>query len=448
MSGTIADRIRKYILGASRRGDLKAGEKLPSYAELCRKFSTSYASVQYAFKEFEKDGLVERVQGVGTFLKGTEPLSIDLYIDTRAFPPSKIEPLLMERCGRHDLHLNIKAKSALEAHKINGPSGAKKAVIVQDSARPHFHLGSLLDISSFSDYRAEMSRLSPLWPDGSNVSMPFFAFSTQMAWNPRLLRERGVSVRPSGASFDWWDDYARLCRERGIHPAVKQWDVKSLWIFPRNLSLITIGQLRGTLDNLISLPFFDCGAGRRLLRIIGDHSNIEPGGGAPRFVTGDAGVDLGIGSWITVQRKRDFSMPEDSLLIEAYRIGGRKLCVLSPQYLRTFIANDIRPDEKQRVWELLKIMVSKDFQSDLCAMSGALSVRSDMRPEDYLWNTREDFAEFIPGGGDLIINEDPFGEIVTAALGALYEQHEFHGAEAGHILRSMDKKIESLLSPT
>lgn len=60
----IEDQIRSAIL----TGDLKAGEGLPSLRHLSRELRVSVLTVTRAYTELAQEGLVENIQGKGTFL--------------------------------------------------------------------------------------------------------------------------------------------------------------------------------------------------------------------------------------------------------------------------------------------------------------------------------------------------------------------------------------------
>ena len=60
----IEDQIRSAIL----TGDLKAGEGLPSLRHLSRELRVSVLTVTRAYTELAQEGLVENIQGKGTFV--------------------------------------------------------------------------------------------------------------------------------------------------------------------------------------------------------------------------------------------------------------------------------------------------------------------------------------------------------------------------------------------
>jgi ABC-type glycerol-3-phosphate transport system substrate-binding protein len=170
--------------------------------------------------------------------------------------------------------------------------------------------------------------------------------------------------------------------------------------------------------------------------------------GNPSFETGAAGVSFSLGSWLTVQHEKRFSLASEDFTVIPYLEGNRKICNLELSGLMTFVPPDITPDEKNRVWEFLKILVSREFQIRLAGISGMVSVRKDIRPEDHPWNRRSDYGAFFPSADDIIIYNNIFNMRVIAALSALCEQFEDYDADISHIVRDMDEKVRSIHEPT
>ncbi|MDB2686381.1 histidine utilization repressor [Mariniblastus sp.] len=73
-------RIKAYILDGIDGGDWPAGSLLPSENQLAEQFSLSRMTVNRAIKELESDGIVDRIQGKGTFVTPPRPLTSVLKI--------------------------------------------------------------------------------------------------------------------------------------------------------------------------------------------------------------------------------------------------------------------------------------------------------------------------------------------------------------------------------
>jgi GntR family histidine utilization transcriptional repressor len=60
-------RVKLHLKAELQRGRWKPGELMPSEAELVAQFGISRMTVNRALRELQSEGLVDRVQGVGTF---------------------------------------------------------------------------------------------------------------------------------------------------------------------------------------------------------------------------------------------------------------------------------------------------------------------------------------------------------------------------------------------
>lgn len=61
--------IQNYILQKIKSGEFLAGDRIPSETELSQQFGVSRLTVNTAIKELAGSGIVERVQGRGTFVR-------------------------------------------------------------------------------------------------------------------------------------------------------------------------------------------------------------------------------------------------------------------------------------------------------------------------------------------------------------------------------------------
>lgn len=60
--------LKEHILEMIKQGSLKAHQQLASERELCEQFNLSRTTIRLALAELEKDGLVYKVHGKGTFV--------------------------------------------------------------------------------------------------------------------------------------------------------------------------------------------------------------------------------------------------------------------------------------------------------------------------------------------------------------------------------------------
>ena len=68
----IYQQIVDAIRFAAKKGTLAPGQKLPTVQELSEKLSIARGTIKRAYDELERMGLVEKVQGRGTFLRHME----------------------------------------------------------------------------------------------------------------------------------------------------------------------------------------------------------------------------------------------------------------------------------------------------------------------------------------------------------------------------------------
>lgn len=64
------EQIAKQIKGQILRGELKAGESLPSIRNLAKDLHISVITTKRAYEELEKEGFIETVAGKGSFVAG------------------------------------------------------------------------------------------------------------------------------------------------------------------------------------------------------------------------------------------------------------------------------------------------------------------------------------------------------------------------------------------
>jgi len=67
-TGNLAERVVGQLSDEIRRGELRAGEKLPTEAQVVARFSVSRTVVREALSKLQAAGLVETRHGVGTFV--------------------------------------------------------------------------------------------------------------------------------------------------------------------------------------------------------------------------------------------------------------------------------------------------------------------------------------------------------------------------------------------
>lgn len=114
-------RVKQHLKHELSRGRWKPGERMPSEAELVAQFRVSRMTVSRALRELQAEGLVQRVQGVGTFAAQPYPVSSTLTI-------RDLHQEIVGRGHRHDTDVRFvraeKAGAAL-AQQLGVDVGAR-----------------------------------------------------------------------------------------------------------------------------------------------------------------------------------------------------------------------------------------------------------------------------------------------------------------------------------
>jgi DNA-binding transcriptional regulator YhcF (GntR family) len=441
----VIDRLRTYIVDRKESGHFNVGDKLPSYHELKEMFSTSYATVRSAMAALQEEGLVDLVHGNGTFIAGSRLLDIEIYYQQTTPFPKEFSEIIDKYIKRSGLHLRVSLKDVSEIisyEKSPYPTGSCRAVIVVCPAGANFIMGASSFVE-YPDYREVMNELEVSPDSERSASIPFFYFGQQMAFNERIMRETGLNAEDLTGDFKWWGKYAGECAKRGYSPISFRWDREAKWTFYNLYNLwlsLKVNEI-DPIENIyeLSKPYFNCSSGRTLLQVFKDSSCEAAQDEA--FYDGSAGMISTAGSWIAlaVKNGRLDKVCEDGLKIVPFKKGNRKIHSINANTLKTCFNPDASTEEKNRIWNFIKLLVSKEFQKDFCSISGALSVRKDMKASDYAWYAPQ-YAEFLPGKDDIIVN-NVFDREQKAYLTALVEQFKFYGADRDTILKCMDHRL-------
>ena len=69
----IYETIKRHITDGIISGDFKANTKVPSEHEICKEFRVSRMTANRALKELTEEGILYRIQGLGTFVSESKP---------------------------------------------------------------------------------------------------------------------------------------------------------------------------------------------------------------------------------------------------------------------------------------------------------------------------------------------------------------------------------------
>ncbi len=446
---TIGERIRKYIQDAQNSGALKPGDRLPSVPQFCQICDGSYASTQKALKNLEREGVIEIVHGNGAFLKGRSRLAVDFFMDCGSFYPLRqFQDELNRELEKRQLYLEVNLRDFVLENFAEPVLSAEKrfAVIAQDDWNTF--PGNLMDYANFADYGETIEQLNEYDLGFRSVRIPYYTFLYQPAINPQFMKRIDFDRELEFTDLRWWDQYLEQCRKFGCCPASEHWQIHALWNFQFAFSRILplVINERRSREELLRLPFFNTDAGRRGLHIMGSHTLLPDT--SCGFFRGEEGVCLMMGTWISRQMGGKFKLKPEELRIVANRLDGRKICQHRLFSLRTFMYPGVTEDEQRRIWEFIKVLVSKPLQKCLADCTGCVSVRRDMKPADHPWVTREDYLEFFPEKGDRTISIKLLSPELTSALSTLFERYKFYGEALDDIAQCMDEKMKSIWLPT
>jgi len=82
--------VIEWLTELIREGHMRAGERLPTVRDLAQRYDISFSSARLAVEHLKKVGLVQCIQGSGTYVKSppqsttTSPSTVYLFLDSRA----------------------------------------------------------------------------------------------------------------------------------------------------------------------------------------------------------------------------------------------------------------------------------------------------------------------------------------------------------------------------
>lgn len=434
------DEIHQYFAKLQAEKKIKPGDKLPNYAELCRMFHTTYATVQDAFKRMERSGMIQIVHGVGSFLSGGEPLEVELFLTETTFDFAEMQKILDAVSRKNDLNLRITIRRSGRDSVDSFFTGHK--VIIAETDLNTWTAGSMMDYSVFPDYESVMKKCRRFPARRNSHLLPFYYITYQGGVNLPILSRIGLS--PESLDFS---DLATLrllerkCTSEHLVPFSMgdDFSTPNLWDFPP-LIFVILAMMRRQKEQvpLYKPPFFCTDTIKELFRIL--KKPIHYRCGYPLNMA----ANPNIGSWISVQHWKKFGIRGEDFRIVPLLVNGRKQLFYTPTVLQTFVNPSITLNERERIWKFLKALLSSEVQRKITALGGVLSARDDFSPEDHLWCSRPDFRHFFPDDNTRMllcsISED---KRIGGALSVLFRQYILYNADLDAVCRGMDDALLS-----
>ena len=445
---TNLERVRRYIIREKEQGKLKSGDKLPSYNEFTEMFQVSYQTVSSIFGKLSKEGLVETRKGSGTYLAGGSSLKVLINIHPTTISVSCMRKLLNKHLANANLHLEFEIRpvqNLADPVMRSRAAGEFKAalsvhpVCVEDDQLPPTPL------SQFADYRKILNGLNAIEGVNYDCALPFTQNSYLIGVNVQLLEKLGWKKQDLTPGFKWWDRFVQDCRRSGILPASADYVRTGTLLFQEFQNLLPVLLPYSDAKYKGGTPLFHTPEGQRYLQIVRDTETITETLDDPRsFYRNGAVFCWRCGSWLTVQNHAP-GRPDkavDGLAFLPYRdVDGNRITVFDQDCLKAYLRHDILPDERLRVWELMKIMVSREFQMDYCSASGTISAARDILPTEYYWNRRNEHADFFPEkNGEVLYPRLFFSMKQVAMFSLLLENWKFYHASGEETLERMELK--------
>jgi GntR family histidine utilization transcriptional repressor len=126
-------RVKSWLKTGLAQGRWRPGELMPSESELVAQFGVSRMTVNRALRELQSEGLVERVQGVGTFAAQLFRVSSTLTI-------RNLQEEIEERGHRHHAEVHVKRRENAPA-ALAQPLGLRPGAPVFHTLIVHFDNG-------------------------------------------------------------------------------------------------------------------------------------------------------------------------------------------------------------------------------------------------------------------------------------------------------------------
>ena len=441
------DHLRNYILTRIKDENLPRGTRLPSLREIAKETGFNYLTVRNSMKVLEQSGLVEIRNRDGLYIPGKKTLTVHINIVPTNLPIPDFHRLLKKHLANLDLNLNIELHPVeMLDSSINSQQRASPAVLSM------YRLSTFAGAptTSFYGYPGYDELVSHLeFPEGmyQENSFPFAYFTYQLGVNRNLLEQTGFTPEDLTPEFDWWDSYVLQAKKAGFNPASSGVDINSFLPLLLSLNPFTPEKYTG------KQPLFNTPEGKRFLRIIKDwhysHDDMDP----KCFYQNGAGLHFNENSWITVQNLNPKypSKKVTSLEVVPFQDAkGNKTLLIGGWKLGAYLNQNLRVDERDRIWELMKLMLSREFQLEYCGMTGLISFYKGICPGEYFWNRTGEWNVFFPKENtSKILNEVLFKGEIRSKLSVLLENYLFYGASLDFTAKRMDdiKEIRPIIVP-
>lgn len=191
LSREAAKELRRFIEDSLSRRDLRPGDKLPNERELATRFKTGRNTIRRTLIEFEKDGLIERTVGRGTFVRAEPLVSSALF--GSGF--DNLGGVIAKSASPLDLmEFRIAVEPDIAAYSVGRAAMAdiEKMQAAIDASRTAKSLQEFEDLDDALHRAIAASSRNPLFVSASNL---ISAVRTQPEWGGVKKRTLSATLR-------------------------------------------------------------------------------------------------------------------------------------------------------------------------------------------------------------------------------------------------------------
>lgn len=176
-------RVKQHLKQRLAAGDWPPGAQMPSEAELVGQFGVSRMTVNRALKELQAEGLVDRVQGVGTFAAALHKVSATLML-------RDLQEEIAARGHQHDAQVLLQqaeAASAGLAGQLGVPEGAEvfhTVIVHRENGVPLQCEDRYVNPAEAPDYLAQ---------DFTRITPTHYLFSATALWRAQYQVEAALA---------------------------------------------------------------------------------------------------------------------------------------------------------------------------------------------------------------------------------------------------------------
>lgn len=442
------DQIRKYINEGLTNGKFQPGSRLPSSHELTKKFNVTYNTARMALQKLSREGLVEVKNGSGSYVAGASEFKVLINIHPTTISFKNMLCLLKKHTANADLHIEFELQAVeklAEPDRVRNITEQYKAALsIHSAVVNEQELPSTL-LSQFEDYPEIVGKLDSFSQQNQETALPFAYTSYQMGVNANLLKQTGYKISDLTPDFAWWNNFVKNCRKRNLIPASADYLEMAARVcynfIPLMLALMPYDKDRYHGNARL----WDSTEGRLILQIIKDTEWISDIlWDKKSFYQNGAVLNPFVGSWISVQNNSE-ERPDKRVscleIIPYQTANGNYPLLIHTEYLKAFMRHDTTVNEKKRLWELIKILVSREFQLDYCGMAGMISAHKGIYPGEYFWNRDGQGNAFFPKDGSPMFSiNELFTLTQRTAFSILMENWKFFNSSVEETVKRLDNK--------